>query len=43
MTMGAGADRMLEIGPLHLGTADHGLHVLLGAIFLAGGLFTKKT
>jgi uncharacterized protein DUF4383 len=43
MTMGVGADRMLTVGPLHFGTPDHGLHILLGAIFLAGGLFTKKS
>jgi hypothetical protein len=42
MTMGAGADRMLEIGPLHFGTPDHGLHIVIGAVFLAAGLFTKK-
>jgi hypothetical protein len=43
MAMGTGADRMWELGPLHFGQADHGIHVLLGVIFLAGGLFTKKT
>lgn len=43
MTMGVGADRMWALGPLHLGTPDHGLHILLGAIFLAAGLFTKKS
>lgn len=43
MALGTGADRMLEIGPLMLGQADHGIHILLGVIFLAGGLFTKKT
>lgn len=32
----------LHIGPLILGKVDHGIHVLLGAIFLAGGLFTKN-
>ena len=32
----------LHIGPLMLGKVDHGIHVLLGAIFLAGGLFTKN-
>lgn len=42
MGMGAGAERMWEVGPLHLGTADHGIHILLGVVFLAGGLFTKK-
>jgi Domain of unknown function (DUF4383) len=38
-----GEDGMLHLGPLMLGTSDHGIHLLLGAIFLAGGLFTKKT
>lgn len=35
--------RMWHVGPLDLGQADHGIHILLGVIFLAGGLFTKKT
>jgi uncharacterized protein DUF4383 len=43
MALGAPPDRMWEVGPLHLGQADHGIHILLGVIFLAGGLFTKKT
>jgi|SRR6185503_18241195 len=43
MAMGTGADKMLAIGPLHLGTVDHGIHILLGVLFLAGGLFTKRT
>jgi hypothetical protein len=43
MAMGTGADRMWMLGPLHFGQADHGIHLLLGVIFLAGGLFTKKT
>ena len=42
MLMGTGPDRMWHVGPLELGTADHGIHLILGAIFLAGGLFTKK-
>jgi hypothetical protein len=43
MVRGDPADgRMLQIGPLVLGMADHGIHLLLGAVFLAGGLFTKK-
>jgi hypothetical protein len=42
MALGAPPDRMWVLGPLHLGTADHGIHVLLGVVFLAGGLFTKK-
>ena len=32
----------LTIGPLMLGAVDHGIHLLLGVIFLAGGLFTKN-
>src|SRR5215203_5309052 len=43
MAIGTGADRMWMLGPLHFGQADHGIHILLGVIFLAGGLFTKKT
>lgn len=35
--------RMWMVGPLHLGQVDHGIHVLLGIVFLAGGLFTKKS
>ena len=40
---GAPPDRIWEVGPLDLGTADHAIHILLGAVFLAGGLFTKRT
>ena len=40
--LGTGADMTWMVGPLHLGTADHGLHGLLGVIFLAGGLLTKR-
>ena len=43
MAMGTGADRMWMLGPLHFGQVDHGIHILLGVVFLAGGLFTKKT
>ncbi len=32
----------LTLGPLVLGKADHGIHLIIGAIFLGGGLFTKK-
>ena len=39
---GAGADKMWHVGPLTLAQMDHFLHVLLGVIFLAGGLLTKK-
>jgi hypothetical protein len=35
-------ERMWHVGPLDLGQADHGIHVLLGVIFLAGGLFTRR-
>ena len=42
MAIGTGADRMWMLGPLHFGQADHGIHILLGVIFLAGGLFTRK-
>jgi hypothetical protein len=42
MALGTGEDRMLMLGPLHFGQADHGIHILLGVIFLAGGLFTKR-
>jgi uncharacterized protein DUF4383 len=36
-------NRMWHVGPLTLAMADHGLHIFLGAVFLAGGLFTKNT
>jgi len=42
MALGTGGDRMWMVGPLHFGQADHGIHILFGVIFLAGGLFTKK-
>ena len=32
----------LHVGPLMLGKVDHGIHLIVGAIFLAGGLFTKN-
>ena len=43
LAMGTGAERLWEVGPLMFGQADHGVHILLGVIFLAGGLFTKRT
>jgi hypothetical protein len=44
MALGRDADRIWEIGTvLRFGQVDHGIHILLGVIFLAGGLFTKKT
>ena len=33
----------LDIGPLMLGKVDHGIHLIVGALFLAGGLLTKKS
>jgi len=40
---GSGDMRMLAIlpGQLEIGTVDHVIHILLGAIFLVGGLSTK--
>jgi|SRR6266850_1822827 len=35
-------DRMWTIGPLVLGKVDHLIHIVLGVVFLAGGLLTKK-
>ncbi len=32
----------LHIGPLMLGKVDHGIYLIVGVIFLAGGLFTKN-
>ena len=40
--LGSGEDMTWMLGPLHLGKSDHGIHGLLGVIFLAGGLFTKN-
>ena len=42
LTLGVGEERMWMVGPLHFGTVDHAIHVLLGIVFLAGGLFTKN-
>jgi hypothetical protein len=41
--IGTGADRMLALmpGTLEFGTMDHIIHVLMGGIFLVGGLVTK--
>ncbi len=43
ISFGQAPDRTWMVGPLHFGTADHAIHILLGVLFLAGGLFTKKT
>jgi hypothetical protein len=42
MALGTGEQRMWMVGPLDLGQSDHGIHILLGVVFLAGGLFTKR-
>ncbi len=42
MGLGTPPDHMWMVGPLHLGQVDHGIHILLGIVFLAGGMFTKK-
>lgn len=42
LALGVGEDRMWVLGPLHFGKVDHGIHVLIGIIFLAGGLFNKN-
>jgi hypothetical protein len=41
---GEGADRMLAVipGELELGTMDHVVHLLLGAISLVGGLAGRR-
>ncbi len=41
--LGTGDGRVLAVlpGQLELGTTDHALHVLLGAIYLVGGLMTR--
>lgn len=41
MALGSEAEHIWRLGPLALGQVDHGLHILLGVIFLGGGLFTK--
>lgn len=40
--VGTGEDRMFQVvaGTLEFGTVDHVIHILLGAIFLIGGLMT---
>jgi hypothetical protein len=32
----------LTLGPLMFGKVDHGIHLIVGAAYLAGGLLTKK-
>ena len=43
LVLGTGPDKMwMPAGVLHLGQSDHFIHVVLGIVFLAGGLFTKN-
>ena len=42
LAVGAGPEKLWAVGPLHFGTADHAIHVLLGVILLAGGLLQKR-
>ena len=42
LALGSGPDRILPIDDLlMLGTMDHGVHILLGVVFLVGGFLTK--
>lgn len=43
--LGTGGERMLHVipGTLEFGTMDHVIHVLLGGIFLIGGLMTGSS
>lgn len=36
------ADHLWHLGPLMFGQVDDGIHILLGVVFLGGGLFTKS-
>jgi Domain of unknown function (DUF4383) len=38
----AGNMHMLHLGPLQLGNMDHIIHILVGGLFLIGGLMTRK-
>jgi len=40
--LGAGNMHTLHLGPLELGNMDHMIHIALGALFLLGGLMTRK-
>jgi len=42
IALGHPPDHLWVCGPLHFGNADHAIHALLGIVFLAGGLLTKK-
>ena len=40
--MGTGAEHMLDLRILMLGTRDHIIHILIGLIYLIGGFGTKS-
>ena len=40
--MGTGPEHVKMVGPLMLGTRDHIIHVVVGIIFLAGGLLSRR-
>src|SRR6476660_4654489 len=42
MAIGVEPGRMWTVGPLplHFGQVDHAIHILLGLVFIAGGMFT---
>jgi len=43
LVLGTGPDKMWMLaGTLHFGQMDHLIHVVLGVVFLAGGLFTRN-
>ena len=43
LVLGQPPDRLWHVaGILEFGTSDHAIHILLGVVFLAGGLFTKN-
>jgi hypothetical protein len=33
---------VIHLGPLMLGKVDHGIHLIVGALFLVGGLITRN-
>lgn len=41
--LGTGAEHMLDLNVLMLGTRDHIIHILIGVLYLIGGFGTKST
>jgi len=39
----AGNMHMLHIGPLNLANMDHNIHIVVGTLFLVGGLMTGRS